>query len=68
MQSSSTCANGSTLKEGSCESVKRVKRTLDIDYPMILKGLLGPATISNHFTDILLFQTIIAVGWVTAGM
>ena len=55
------------MRDGSCKNVARVKRTLDIDYPKILNGLLSPATISNQFTDILLFQTLIAVGWVTAG-
>ena len=55
------------MRDGSCKNVERVKRTLDIDYPKILNGLLSPAKISNQFTDILLFQSLIAVGWVTAG-
>ena len=39
----------------------------DVDLPKVLMGLLSPATISNHFTDIVLFQSIIAIGWFTAG-
>lgn len=68
VQSTSKCVDGITSEDGSCQSANRVKRTLDIDYPEILKGLLSPATISNHFTDIILFQTILAVGWVSAGL
>jgi len=68
VQSIQNYEDDSILEEQSSKKVARVKRTLDIDYPKILTGLLSPATISNQFTDILLFQTIIAVGWVTGGI
>ena len=46
---------------------RRLEARNDVDLPKVLMGLLSPMTISNHFTDIVLFQSIIAVGWFTAG-
>ena len=45
-----------------------VKRSVG-PYPIqdILFGLFSPEKISNQFTDVILFQTIIAVGWIVAG-
>merc|ERR1712223_2347933 len=57
------------MEDGACQEGEVVKRSLearnDLDLQAVLMGLLSPATISNHFTDIVLFQTIIAIGWFT---
>ena len=62
------------LEDGSCHEGEVVKRSIqaapqarnDVNVPGVLQGLLSPATISNHFTDIVLFQSILAIGWFTA--
>ena len=74
MQSAPKCANGLLLEDGSCQEGEVVKRSIqaapqarnDVNVQGVLDGLLSPATISNHFTDILLFQSILAIGWFTA--
>ena len=73
VQSVSKCANGEISENGACQEDKVLKRSIaearnDVDLPKVIMGLLSPATISNHFTDIVLFQSIIAIGWFTASM
>jgi len=71
VQSVSKCAIGEISENGACQEDKVLKRSIaearnDVDLPKVIMGLLSPATISNHFTDIVLFQSIIAIGWFTA--
>ena len=58
-------------EDGSClASLDVVKRSVvgpPIPIQDILFGLFSPEKISNQFTDVILFQTIIAVGWIVAG-
>ena len=59
-------------EDGSCldHNLDVVKRSVvgpPIPIQDILFGLFSPSKISNQFTDVILFQTIIAVGWIVAG-
>merc|ERR1712172_384294 len=61
----------SVVENGSCfalNNVEVMKRALG-PYPIqdIFDGLLAPEGISNHMTDILLFNTILALGWIFGG-
>ena len=61
----------SVVENGSClalNNVEVMKRALG-PYPVqdIFDGLLAPEGISNHMTDILLFNTILALGWIFGG-
>jgi len=66
VQSTSKCADGTLMEDGGCHEVVKRQASNNLDLPNVLSGLLSPGTISNHFTDILLFQSVIAIGWVTA--
>ena len=68
MKSTEKC---SVVENGSClalNNVEVMKRALG-PYPIqdIFDGLLAPEGISNHMTDILLFNTILALGWIFGG-
>ena len=68
MKSTKKC---SVVENGSClalNNVEVMKRALG-PYPIqdIFDGLLAPEGISNHMTDILLFNTILALGWIFGG-
>ena len=68
MKSTENC---SVVENGSClalNNVEVMKRALG-PYPIqdIFDGLLAPEGISNHMTDILLFNTILALGWIFGG-
>ena len=61
----------SVIENGSCLALNNVevrKRILG-PYPIqdILDGLLSPATISNHLTDILFINAVLASGWILGG-
>ena len=70
VQSTEKC---SVAEDGSCQALNNldvVKRSVvgpPIPIQDILFGLFSPSKISNQFTDVILFQTIIAVGWIVAG-
>ena len=70
VQSTEKC---SVAEDGSCQAMNNldvVKRSVvgpPIPIQDILFGLFSPSKISNQFTDVILFQTIIAVGWIVAG-
>ena len=69
VQSTEKC---SVAEDGSClaNNLDVVKRSVvgpPIPIQDILFGLFSPSKISNQFTDVILFQTIIAVGWIVAG-
>ena len=68
MKSTEKC---SVVENGSClalNNVEVMKRALG-PFPIqdIFDGLLAPEGISNHMTDILLFNTILALGWIFGG-
>ena len=68
MKSTEKCSvveNGSCLALNNAEVIKRALGP----YPIqdIFDGLLAPEGISNHMTDILLFNTILALGWIFGG-
>ena len=59
------------MEDGSCFAVNNIdaiKRSLG-PFPIqdIFSSLLDPSGISNQFTDILLFQSLIAIGWIFGG-
>jgi len=58
-------------EDESCYSWNRVDATQrtasDYSFQDTLNSLLLPETISNQFTDIVVFQTITALGWLFAG-
>ena len=61
----------SVVEDGSClalNNVEVMKRSLG-PYPIqdIFDGLLSPATISNHLTDILFINAVLASGWILGG-
>ena len=69
VQSTEKCST--QVEDGSCFAVNNIdaiERSLG-PFPIqdIISSLMAPKGISNQFTDILFFQSLIAIGWILAG-